>query len=79
MASLPLAGVKSCPRRWLIRVEKGKTGGAADTQNSGRGERGSLPLREERGSAKVLTQQGSFGFCRRRLAHSATYQIVTKG
>lgn len=54
MASLPLAGVKPCPRRWLIRAEKGKTGGAIDSQNSGRGERGSLPLREKSGSAKVL-------------------------
>lgn len=40
MASLPLAGVKPCPRRWLIRTEEGRGGGAADSQNSGRGERG---------------------------------------
>lgn len=39
MASLPLAGVKPCPRRWLIRAEEGRRGGAADCQNSGRGER----------------------------------------
>lgn len=39
MASLPLAGVKPCPRRWLIRAEEGRRGGAADSQNSGRGER----------------------------------------
>ena len=60
MASLPLAGVKPCPRRWLIRAEEGWKGGAADSRNSGRGERGSLPLREKRGSAKVLSQQGLF-------------------
>lgn len=40
MASLPLAGVKPCPRRWLIRAEEGRRGGAADSQNSGGVERG---------------------------------------
>ncbi len=52
MASLPLAGVKPCPRRWLIRAEERRSGGAADSQNSGRGERrGFLPLSEKRGMA----------------------------
>jgi len=50
MASLPLAGAKPCPRRRLIRAEEGRGGGgAAESQNSGRGERGPPPLREKRG------------------------------
>lgn len=35
MASLPLVGVKPCPRRWLIRAEERRRGGeegAADSQ-----------------------------------------------
>lgn len=40
MASLPLVGVKPCPRRRLIRAEEWQRGGAADTPNSGRGARG---------------------------------------
>ena len=35
MASLPLAGLKPCPRRWLIRAEEGRRGGAADSQTGG--------------------------------------------
>lgn len=36
MASLPLVGVKTCPRRWLIRAKEGLGKGrarAADSQN----------------------------------------------
>lgn len=59
MASLPLAGVKPCPRRWLIRTEERRRGGAADSQNGGRGERrGSLPLRKKRGTVKVFNNKG---------------------
>ena len=49
MASLPLAGVKPCPRRRLIRAEEGRRGGAADTQKQGAWSKGPAATQREEG------------------------------
>ena len=57
MASLPLAGVKPCPRRCLIRAKEGeekRRGGAADSQNTVRGMGGITTRHSERRGAWLI-------------------------
>lgn len=72
MASLPLAGVKPCPRRWLIRAEQGRRGEGLLTVKTVGVERGGRCHSGRRGARlKSFENRGPSDSADVTLAHGA--------